>query len=210
MKQLTTIKENGWHWPATGDYTWDVVSASLGLHAVIAPYLKQTNVVVQAGGNGGLMVQPFAEKFKYIYTFEPDPVNFYCLTLNVTGSNVHKFQACLGNERAMISLNTMYENDNGAFFVQGKGRVPVLRIDDLGLEECDLIQLDIEGFEYQALLGGLDTIKKYKPVIAVEFCAPWAERYGITETILEDLLINQLGYTKVNVYDQDRIYTYTS
>lgn len=210
MKQLTVIKENGWHWPATGDYTWDVVSASLGLHTAIAPYLKQTNVVVQAGGNGGLMVQPFAEKFKDVYTFEPDPLNFYCLTLNVTGANVHKFQACLGNERAMVSLNTMYANDNGAFFIEGKGKVPVLRIDDLGLDECDLIQLDIEGFEYQALLGGLETIKKYKPVIAVEFCKPWAERYGITETILDDLLISQLGYTKVTIFDQDRIYTHTS
>ena len=146
MKQLTTIKDNGWHWPASGDYTWDVVSSSLGLHTAIEPYLKQKNVVVQAGGNGGLMVQPFAENFKDVYTFEPDPLNFYCLTLNVTGTNVHKFQACLGNERSTVSLNTMYTNDNGAFFVEGKGNVPVLKIDDLGLSECDLIQLDIEGF----------------------------------------------------------------
>lgn len=210
MKQFTTIKENGWHWPTTGQRTWDIVSASLGLHTVIAPYLKQTNVVVQAGGNGGLMVQPFAEKFKDVYTFEPDPLNFYCLTLNVTGTNVHKFQACLGNERAMVSLNTLYTDDNGAFFVEGKGSVPILRIDDLGLTDCDLIQLDIEGFEYQALLGGLDTIKKYKPVISVEFCEPWAKRYELTQTMLDDLLITQLGYTRVNAYELDIVYAHIS
>lgn len=42
------------------------------------------------------------------------------------------------------------------------------RIDDLGLEECDLIHLDIEGYEEKALEGAIETIKKFKPTIVTE------------------------------------------
>ena len=208
MKHLTTTKENGWIWPATGEYTWNVVSAALELHTAIKPLLKQTNVAIQAGGNGGLMVQPLAETFKHIYTFEPEPLNFYCLVQNITSINVHKFQACLGDEPSTINLDTIDKNDNGAFFVSGFGAIPVLRIDNLGLSECDLIQLDIEGHEYLALLGGINTIKKFKPLIVIECFEPWMHRYNVTIDLIEKLLIQDLGYTYNSTCHGDRIYTH--
>jgi len=34
--------------------------------------------------------------------------------------------------------------------------------------DCNLIYLDIEGMEYEALIGAKETINKYKPVIVIE------------------------------------------
>jgi FkbM family methyltransferase len=205
MKHLTTIKDNQWIWPIGCDYTWDHINGNDRLYNDILPYLKSTNVMVQAGGNCGRVMKPFLNIFKHIYTFEPNPLNFYCLVNNLTGSNVYKFQACLGNEHKMVSMDTIYPNDNGAFYVSGKGNIPTLKIDDLNLDECDFIQLDIEGFEYQALLGGIETIKKYYPVICVEWHKDWAGRYGNTFENMNGLL-SDLGYSIQNTNDADLIY----
>lgn len=210
MKHLTTIRENGWHWPNNCDYTWTVVTGALDLIDNVMPYVKQANVAIQAGGNGGLMVQPLAERFKNVYTFEPDPLNFYCLVHNITSTNVNKFQACLGNNRALVKLDTHYASDNGAFFVNGQGSIPTFRIDDLGLTECDLIQLDIEGHEYFALLGGLETIKKNKPVIVMECFEPWMTRYNISQSMIDNLLIGELNYTYIKTHNGDKIYVFNS
>jgi hypothetical protein len=105
----------------------------------------------------------------------------------------------------MVSMDTIYPNDNGAFYVSGKGNIPTLKIDDLNLDECDFIQLDIEGFEYQALLGGIETIKKYYPVICVEWHKDWAGRYGNTFENMNGLL-SDLGYSIQNTNDADLIY----
>ena len=45
-------------------------------------------------------------------------------------------------------------------------------MDSLNLERCDFIKIDIEGAEYLAFLGGENTIKKFKPVIAFEHHGP--------------------------------------
>lgn len=206
MKHLTTIKGNYWVWPIGCDYTWDHINSNDGLYDGILPYLKGTDVMVQAGGNCGRALKPFLDVFNHIYTFEPDPLNFYCLTNNLTSSNVYKFQACLGDEHKMVSLNTLYPNDNGAFYINGKGNIPTLKIDDLGLDVCNFIQLDVEGFEYQALLGGIETIKKTKPVICVEWCDPWGKRFNNTLENLNSLLLD-IGYTQRHTHLADIIYT---
>jgi FkbM family methyltransferase len=47
-------------------------------------------------------------------------------------------------------------------------RVRTLRIDDAGLVRLDLIKLDIEGMELQALAGATATLAQYRPVVFLE------------------------------------------
>ena len=44
----------------------------------------------------------------------------------------------------------------------------MLTVDSLALEECDFIKIDTEGSEILVLIGALETIKKYKPIIFFE------------------------------------------
>lgn len=213
MKDLVTVTSEGIYWPVRGEGTYNHLKNEAeqngGHLSVLSKYLKTTNVMVQAGGNCGLLLIPFINKFKRIYTFEPDPVNFYCLNLNLASTNVYKFQGCLGEEHGLVDLCEPFVDEIGAFHVSnGRGSIPKFKLDDLCLDECNLLMLDIEGYEFHALRGALETIAKHKPVICVECNPQWLARFGSSVQHIEYLL-TKMGYRFAETYgvtSQDRIY----
>jgi hypothetical protein len=66
--------------------------------------------------------------------------------------------------------------------------------------------LDVEGFELKALRGAVNTIKKYKPVLCVELCEKWLNRYGDSSTDVIKFIEN-LGYKQVDIEGVDYIFT---
>jgi FkbM family methyltransferase len=134
--------------------------------------LKDTSVVVQAGGFCGIYPRLFSEIFKMVYTFEPDPLNFFCLTMNCQNDNIIKNQAALGKVHQMISVHRSCGTNKGMNTVVKTqySSIPSYKIDDLDLSKCDLIQLDTEGYEFNILQGALSCIDQHRPVIAVEDC----------------------------------------
>ena len=68
------------------------------------------------------------------------------------------------------------------------------RIDDLNLQQCDLIHLDVEGYEEKVINGALETIKKFKPVVIVE--------RGNGQRVLE----KQLGYSMYKRLRMDSVF----
>ena len=208
MNILTQVNINsdGFTWPNNGKYTWDALCRELDHLSHLLPHLQKTNVMIQAGGNCGLIVKQFINTFKAIYTFEPDPVNFYCLNINLPFTNVNKIQACIGNEYGMVDLVQPHQNDVGSYYVTAGSSIPTLKIDDLNLNECDLIMLDIEGYELNALKGGENTILKYKPVLCIEIFEPWLNRFNVTADDIDKYITNTLGYVKANIYSSDQIY----
>lgn len=170
-------------------------------------------VAVQAGGNYGLFPKRLAEEFAAVYTFEPDPVMFKALERNAPERNITPIRAALGDSRDPVALACYRRNENGKFVhqglthVAGPGEIPQLLLDDLKLEACDLIYLDIEGYEMNALRGAALTIAKYRPVIGFE-CGANHKFYGSSRTALAELM-QDWGYTKVARIRGDDIYTPT-
>jgi FkbM family methyltransferase len=198
--------KNLW-WPQYDRGMWDYMHQ----HRITPEFFDQlmthvtgNGIVVQAGGNCGQYVRQFSQRFGTVYTFEPDPINFLCLTLNC-GNNVIKTQACVGNERKFVSIDRGH--DSGAIHVSGLGNIPTVIIDDMNLSACDLIQLDIEGYELFALQGAKHTIEKYHPLLMIEWYEPWAKRYSTNKTMLDNFL-NNLGYSKILSHESDIIYKY--
>jgi len=209
MKHLTTIKDNKWVWPEADENSWKYQNEYGELASKIIPYIKDKKIMIQAGGNCGYLLNSFTEYFEIIYTFEPDPVNFYCLNQNITSPNVIKMQCCVGNNPTPVAVQQLIRpdrpNDTGGVHIAGPGYIPTIVIDNLNLTGCDLIQLDVEGYELNALLGAINTIKKYKPVLCVEFCEKWLNRYNDnSEKILS--LLDNLGYTQIDEYGVDKIF----
>lgn len=167
--------------------------------------------MVQAGGNCGFILHTFVDRFDHVYTFEPDPINFYCLVNNVEASNVTKMQACLGLDRQTVKTQQLTRvgrlHDVGGVHVAGGGFVPTIAIDDLNLPNCGLIQLDIEGYELNALQGAIRTITQFKPVLCIEFCEPWLNRYEASAVMVNELL-DKLEYQQVDEYGADKIFTH--
>jgi len=161
-------------------------------------HVKNYNVCVQAGGNLGLYPRLLANRFKTVYTFEPDSLNFHCLVNNCQVDNVIKINAALGavnsfctvmrNNRSNVGMHKTIEDVNGV--------VPIIAIDSLNLNACDMICLDTEGYEYNIIRGALYTIEKFKPVITCE------NKDGAD--ILD--LIGQFGYKVIDVSVADTIF----
>lgn len=76
------------------------------------------------------------------------------------------------------------------------GGIPTFLIDDMQLEHCDLIFLDVEGFELEALKGATETIKKFGPLVM-------AERYENKEEIVDFLV--PLGYEEIGFSAHDLV-----
>lgn len=209
------LRQDLW-WPRgeTSCYNWTLNEVDLPDH--LMTHVPNKRVMVQAGGNMGWFTKIYAQHFERVYVFEPDNVNFLCLTLNNPERHVMKYQACIGNSRDLVSV-TFREHDRGKNHVaQGsdlaklekKGRVPdripTLMIDDLNLDDCSYIHLDIEGYEWFALNGAENTIKKYLPVIAVEE-AGHGVRYNKPFSEIETYLA-QFGYKIIDRYRHEAVF----
>ncbi len=62
-----------------------------------------------------------------------------------------------------ISLDTRVRKNYGRMVP-----TPVVTIDSLGLDRCDFIKIDVEGYEAAVVRGGEKTIGKYLPFISLE------------------------------------------
>jgi FkbM family methyltransferase len=140
------------------------------LEHVSSRYVRHRGTIVQAGGNCGVWPKHASSSYHFVYTFEPDALNFEALCANLSGrKNVFAFRAALGAQNMPATLDGA-DNNCGAYTMRQSmlGEVPVIRIDDLGLARCDLIYLDVEGMEYAALMGAQRTIARFSPVVAFE------------------------------------------
>lgn len=174
--------------------------------AAVAP---QHRVAVQAGGHLGIFPKALAELFDWVYTFEPAADLFAHLMHNAPEPNILKFQAALGDARRMVGLSRERRDGKpdaheGITHVFGEGPIPTLRIDDLNLPVCDLIQLDLEGWEMYALRGAAETIRRCRPVLALEVNKNLGY-VGIQQEWLRDA-VKALGYRFVKRMHSDELY----
>lgn len=209
LESLVEIRE-GWHWPKSDSRCWSYMQTYPNLPFEIAEYVADKKVMVQAGGNCGFYPKKYASIFGAVYTFEPEWLNFYCLSRNVTESNVIKSQACLGNIPSLVDLK-VNEKNRGKTHIAGAGKYPVYLIDNLSLSVCNLIHLDIEGYEYFALLGAVNTIKKCRPVIVVEMWDKLDSRFGENLNQKTEELLRDLGYKfVVLLHESDKVFVHES
>ena len=162
-------------------------------------HVKNFNTVVTAGGNCGMYVRFYSKKFKYVYAFEPNPLSFHCMVLNNQVDNVIKLNAAVGDKPSLVDLDRKNLGNIGTHTIDLSGstlRIPMLTIDSLGLDRCDLIQLDVEGYESKAIEGAMHTIMTYRPIIV-------AENFS-SETCKE--LMQNINYEYVDSSFSDSIY----
>lgn len=119
-----------------------------------------------------------------VYAFEPNPANYKCaqITCLVNSlTNVELFGVGLGDEQGSAQMITHdqdgKESGGSSRILLSPGAeesstetVQIVRIDDIVPNDrrVGVIQLDVEGFEKQALLGAFHTIKRCLPLIIVE------------------------------------------
>lgn len=141
----------------------------------VVPLVERKRAAVQAGGCLGVFAKYLASVFDAVYVFEPS-MQFIDMTHNAPEPNVVRFQAALGYKRGMVNPVCSLRGLDGKSVLHsgmtrmelGAGFVPIIRLDDLALNYCDLFYLDVEGWELYALQGARETISRCRPVIACE------------------------------------------
>ena len=132
-------------------------------------YVQEFNTAVDVGANVGLWTVPLSQKFNKVISFEPMAQVYECLLENTKGvDNVILNNFALGSEQKNVDM-TYDPNNTGNSFINGKeGSIKVKRIDDSFMPPFDLIKIDCERHELEVLKGGINTLKKYKPIVIVE------------------------------------------
>lgn len=130
---------------------------------------RDDEVFIDCGAYDGDSIRSFIDfsgnKYNKIVAFEPDPENLSLIKKSVNGVKV--VQAAAWNENGTISFSNGNASGSG-FDKDGKDIVQSVKIDDI--KECSnatFIKMDIEGAEYNALLGAEKTIRKNKPTLAI-------------------------------------------
>ncbi len=170
MRQVIIEGAGPWMWRAADEWAWHLPMADWpALRDLVLQHTVSPRVIVQAGGCMGMYPRLWANHFETVYTFEPDPINFYCLVANCPSGRIVKMQAALSATAGLGSMQRVLpENAGAGCLALAGGTVPVLRLDDLALPSVDVMQLDCEGGEEGIIAGALDTIARSHPVIAVE------------------------------------------
>lgn len=166
-----------WTWPKEDRRTFRLITYDW-INS-IRPFLLETfknkeGSVIQAGGNCGVYPYLFTEFFNHVYTFEPDPLLFYCLVNNCQESNIIKYNSALSDKNEMVLIKKPVPLNMGMNQVEitedkeSLQAIPSVAIDNFEFNNVKLIQLDLEGFEVNALNGAKRTIEKYKPIMILE------------------------------------------
>jgi FkbM family methyltransferase len=170
----------------------------------LVKWVPERNLVVHAGGNCGIWSKIYSPLFKEVVTFEPNDLNFECFKRNVDESNVTVYKAGLSNKEGFCrSVEGDGKHNFGALQIEeAEAGIRMMTIDSLNLNP-DLIQLDVEGFEENALKGALKTIMRSRPVIIIE--QQGLGKNGMTDAEIA-IMIQRLGYIFVERVMADNVF----
>lgn len=137
-------------------------------------------VVVDVGAYIGTHCVFFGQKVGpngFVYAIEPQRNIFNLLCANVAMNNLLNVKCinAAAADKASIAhfpiLDPGAKQNFGAIgidkFDTGES-IETITIDSLKLSRCNLIKIDVEGFQAKVLKGASETIKKFRPILYVE------------------------------------------
>jgi FkbM family methyltransferase len=183
----------GWRW-VVGSAThgeW-LGSYELAKQRRFTTVLQPGHVVYDIGANVGfysLVASKLVGPGGRVYAFEPLPRNLAYLQRHVElngASNVEVMPVAVG---AAAGIGYFEAHESAAMGKLSTRGIPtqVVAIDELTLPPPDVIKMDIEGGEVDALAGMRRTLAKHKPVIFLATHAPDLHTRCLTQ-------LRELGY----------------
>jgi FkbM family methyltransferase len=176
MKQL----KNGWHVPDDEKRMTDHVAGDVSIESpgyesrhrdTILSFIPKRETFIDVGANIGVWSIAMIPHFKKIISFEPSPLNRMCLEANTQGrTDIRPF--AVGNKNGKVNFKDSKKNcgDSQITLEETKGSysVDIVRLDDQQIDNCSLIKIDVQGFEFPVILGAEKIIKKCQPWIIFE------------------------------------------
>ena len=198
------------------------------LRVINTDVLSNKRTALEIGVNYGFGIPLLSKHFNHVHTFDFPNDIFECFQANMQERNINNLTIHsygLGAENmqvanidrfrrkgfnrgalanSVVDDQTQLREGEDQYISQKKFEVKTL--DSLHIEDVDLVIIDTEGYEVNVLQGATETIKRYSPVLVVEFSAKQLSKYNYTIQKLEKFLI-ELGYQHHNNLNAvDRVY----
>ena len=138
------------------------------------------SVVVCAGGDEGQEIEEFSNKIGedgIIHIFEPSKYSYAALSNKLAAlKNIRVWPYALSSSRGVLDFYESVESKGASGFNVPFGNyetypVEAISIDEWaevnGIPKIDYIKMDIEGAEYDTLIGATRVIKEFKPSLAI-------------------------------------------
>jgi len=181
---------------------------------------ENSDIVIDGGGLWGDTSLFFASSINdygkvYCFEFIPDNIQILNKNFNLNPKFKNKIELIEHPIWENSDLDMYYKDDGpGSIVTFDKfenfdGKVSSLSIDDLvirnNIEKIDFIKLDIEGAELQALKGAKESIKKFRPKLAVAIYHHPDDFYSIPK-FLNELNLGYKFYLKhLTIHNEETI-----
>jgi FkbM family methyltransferase len=179
-------------------------------------FVQRCMVIIDIGANIASTTLKLAKRALpdgKIFSFEPSLYNYQRASENIllnNFSNIKLINQGLGNKKTTAFLYDVNRNNRGMQRILNNNEGVVsyekaaVEIDtlDSSMQKFDipkpsLIKIDVEGYEFKVLTGGMETIMKHKPALFIELDDNNLREQGNNAKELIQSLI-QLHYTIVN------------
>lgn len=174
----------GRFWTAANDrfLKYTLAEQELEIYGSGSHGVQPGDVVLDCGANNGVFTRTaLLRGARLVVAIEPTPATVECLRRNfsreISDGRVIVYPKGVWDHVDTLELAVGTNgNTTGNSFVFGRDektkiKVPLTTIDvlfdELRLSRVDFIKMDIEGAEKQALRGGVNTIKKFRPRMAL-------------------------------------------
>lgn len=174
-----------------------------------AETVEPGDVVYDIGSHLGIYGCLSAKKASKVYCFEPHPGNISALRANIELNNLGNVRVC---ECALSDSETTYmmpgqdTRANASISETGDVEVKVVKgaklVENGSIEPPEVVKMDVEGHEYEALKGLGDVLQDSCRILYCEVHPQDLEDSGRTEEELYEL-IQKLGFETVNtIYER--------
>ncbi|RUA12880.1 MAG: hypothetical protein DSY82_00085 [Flavobacteriia bacterium] len=180
----------------------------------IQKFIKKDSLFIDIGANFGLyslFLSPYISEGQII-SFEPFNQNFESLVYNIKLNKLSNIKAnnyAIGDKNGVLTIYyNPKENNLGMASLEEQPEsiqqtTKIISLDEYVrtnmLNQIDVIKIDIEGFEYNALLGMKNSLKKYHPTLLIEINNNQKKKQEILQ------FLKQLGYKRYFIDDHGNL-----
>lgn len=172
--------------------------------SILPSILKKNSIIFDLGANVGYYsaIFSFYSPKGIVYAFEPSYKNFNFLKLNVKSySNIYLYDNAVSNftgeKQDIIHSIWNVETEERLF--------KFIKIDDFivqnKIHNIDLIKIDIDGYELEALQGMKNILKKFNPYFLIEI-----NHAANTRNVSEQQIVNYMkshDYEIIKILDKE-------
>jgi FkbM family methyltransferase len=181
------------------------------LRAAMAALLRPDANCIDVGANTGAVLADavrLAPLGRHI-AFEPIPAAYAALTERFPGVDVRR--AALSDTRGTATFEHVISRPAYSGLktrdYPGAEKVETIEVDVERLDDAlpegfapALVKIDVEGAELGVLRGGIETLRRHRPIVVLEHGRGAREHYGTTAADIYGLLVDEIG---LRIFDMD-------